>query len=760
MAVAKACQLCYYKGMVIQQLLGPNGLMHSVEDDCGTVTIFWAGTAYYFFHRDNAFAKKLGIALLAGLGVLQKTICEFFHVSRHTIANIKNVYEEKGIDGLRNYKQGPADTSEELKSFIIKRYIELDRSRGFQQEILDSIEKKVEAGDFKKTISRGTLQSILRAYRSKLESQKKKNLEKLKATATESGKENSEDEPIKESRAETTDVDVVDDGQLGLIEALSEGEERCVDHGGCSLTVPLLAGYGMANYVPSGETGAQFSNTELATTYAMLNAGEIVKVEQDFKLLAHHEMGGMIGREKLPSLSLYRNRIPLIVAQMEMEDIMLQTSKSMHEILQFSTVVYIDGHFMPYHGGSETLFGYYPQKRLAMHGREYFFVHDRNGLPVYAAISDGYHKSKHYIEYVDGKLREIYEVEKKELLEVFDRGGYSKQFCIDIHSTIRFICWRSDARQMPIEIQTVEWTEVRIEHQGNDYGQIKEKTFYAWERTTQFEGENQRKVIFREIWIKKGNKVSPALTNDFETSLEDLVRHLTRRWGVQENMFKELKDHGIDRIHSYRKEEFSEELLYELGLENREEGIIHEIDNPDRRLINKKISALRAEKRKLAVKLVELQKSGQTKKLIPIQERYTQIEKEIDNQIEQREAMPKKVNLFERIETNGIVRLCDDKKLFFDWLKMNAIWAKRQMVEIVKPIYNDLRDVNKFVKSILKSRTYVRRNGEILHVTFPPQQSKRSAEALDLLCETLNRYDNRDTGLRSTKLVFSVREKH
>jgi len=313
---------------------------------------------------------------------------------------------------------------------------------------------------------------------------------------------------------------------------------------------------------------------------------------------------------------------------------------------------------------------------------------------------------------------------------------------------------------MPVEIQTVEWTVVRIEDQGNDYGQIKEKTFYAWERTTKFEGENQRKAIFREIWIKKGNKVSPALTNDFETSLEDLVRHLTRRWGVQENMFKELKDHGIDRIHSYRKEEYSEELLYELGLENREEGIIHEIDNPDRRLINKKISALRAEKRKLAVKLVEFQKSGQTKKLIPIQERYTQKEKEIDNQIEQREAMPKKVNLFERIKINGIVRLRDDKKLFFDWLKMNAIWAKRQMVEIVKPIYNDLRDVNKFVKSILKSRTYVTRKGKILHVTFPPQQSKRSAEALDLLCENLNRCNNRDTGLRSTKLVFGVREKH
>ena len=150
-------------GMSIQQLLGPNGLMHSSEGDDGNVTIFWAGTVYYSFHRDNLFAKNLGITLLGRLGVLQKTICEFFHVSRHTIANVGNVYDEKGIDGLLDYRPGPVETSDELKSFVIKKYIELDRSRGFQKEILEAIEKKVEAGDFKKSISRGTLQSILRA---------------------------------------------------------------------------------------------------------------------------------------------------------------------------------------------------------------------------------------------------------------------------------------------------------------------------------------------------------------------------------------------------------------------------------------------------------------------------------------------------------------------------------------------------------------------------------------------------------------------
>ncbi|MBA7538173.1 hypothetical protein ES705_30447 [subsurface metagenome] len=88
-------------------------------------------------------------------------------------------------------------------------------------------------------------------------------------------------------------------------------------------------------------------------------------MEQDFEQLPSYQMGGIIGKSKLPSLSLYRNRIPGMVEQMNMREVILETSKRMQEILEFSPVVYVDGHFMPYHGGCETLYGYYPQKRLA-----------------------------------------------------------------------------------------------------------------------------------------------------------------------------------------------------------------------------------------------------------------------------------------------------------------------------------------------------------------------------------------------------------
>ena len=386
-------------------------------------------------------------------------------------------------------------------------------------------------------------------------------------------------------------------------------------------------------------------------------------------------------------------------------------------------------------------------------------MHERDGLPVYATISDGYRKAKHYIEDVDEKLRYIYGAREKELLEVFDRGGYSKEFCVQIADTIRFICWRSDARNVPKEAMASKWTEVRIEHQGNDYGQADEKRVLAWERKATFEWE-KKKAAFREIWIRKGEKTSPALSNDFETSLEELVGHMTHRWGAQENMFKELKEHGIDRIHSYRKEDFTESFLYEQGLEDRENGIIREIDNPERKKVSKNISELRAKKRKMSEQILKVQKEGQSRKLAGLRRKYSGLERRINNQIKKRAAMPQKVNLFDRIKEKGIVRLSDEKKLFFDWLKMNAIWAKRQMIEIVKPIYGDLRDVNKFVKSILKSRTYVKRDSETLLVSFPPQQSQKGARALEKLCEAINKCGKLISGLSFKRMIFGVREKH
>ena len=225
-------------------------------------------------------------------------------------------------------------------------------------------------------------------------------------------------------------------------------------------------------------------------------------------------------------------------------------------------------------------------------------------------------------------------------------------------------------------------------------------------------------------------------------------------------MFKELKEHGIDKIHSYGKEEYTEEFLYRVGLEERGVGLEREIANPEVKVINKKLTLLRAKKKKMTENILNTQGGGKKAELLAVKRKRTGIERRIRNQIAKRVGLPKKVNLFDRINEENIVRLSDEKKLFFDWLKMNAIWVKREIVDIVKPYYRNLRDVNKFVKSILNSRTYVRRKEDTLYVKFPFQSSKIKHEALSQLCNYLNDHGEIDLGLDYNKLIFGIQGKH
>jgi len=735
--------------MKCQLLLGPNGLISAVKEAENNVRIYWGPLPFYAYNPEDALGKKIGIALLAGQGVLNQTICELFEINRNTIRKVQAIYAESGIEGLRNYHQGPERTEETLSAFVIAEYIRLAGRRGYQGMILDAVAKKVEEGIFRGTISRSKLQKIIQAHKDAT----RKKQDDVKRQ-TELKRQKSEEGRV------LPDADEARGGEKVVQPELEQGNESvCVDHGGAAAIIPLLGQLGLSDALPKEpeHENRLYSIGELAVSYAALNAARQVKVEQDFKLAAGCQMGGIIGRKRLPCLSLYRERIPLAVGKMDMPAVMLESARTAVGIFGPSRVAYIDGHFMPYFGEAEILYGYNTQRRLAMHGREYVYVHDEAGVPIFASLSDGYRKMQHYVESLDSAIRDIYGVGKKEILEVFDRGGYSKEFCIGISEKILFICWRSDARVTP-DIPADEWVDASVEHQGNTIDDVRWKQMEAWERTRTMEVEGQEGT-FREIWIRSGQKVSPALSNDFDRPLPELVAALTERWGNQENMFKDLKDHGIDLIHSYQTEPYSEEYLYNRGLEDREEGVRHEIGNPEIRKLNRELKRLRIERKKLERGILASAK-GKKRDITSLRKKLAGLIRRIDNRVKKRDELPKTVLMMDRIEENNVLRLCDGKKMFFDWLKMNAIWATKILVEVVKPFYKDLRDVNKFVLSVLQGRTYVRRTGDSLDVAFPPQRSQNGRQALEAMCEFLNEKKPFDLGLSFRTISFRVGEKH
>ncbi len=718
--------------------------MDAREDENQNVTVMWAGAPYYSFSRDDHLAKNLGIVLLDALGVAQRDIQRLFKVGRNTITRIASLYRQKGVAGLVGYKQGPEALPQEIQDFVVARYRELEGTRGYQNIILEEVRDKCQKGEFARTISRQTLYAILKEYRGPRELLRRENEQK---------------EQKKEEQARKVEERTREEEQRARQqpELPPDGNSHVVDCGGSVITAVFINEFKTMESIPEGfaedEGEERFTNKELAFAYLGLNAAKLVTVEQNFKTLPTYLMGGILGREKLPSLSLYRSRIPKIVQHMDMPQVMRQTARGMCELLPFSRVLYVDGHFLPYYGQTAILGNYSTQKRLVVPGREYFWVHDENGMPVYATISDGYRKMRFYLERVNGDLRWIYKAKRQELLLIFDRGGYSKGFCVGISDEMRFICWRTDARTVP---KGVRWKKVEVLREGNVWGEPRRERFQAWEKKVEFSEGNTRRV-FREVWIRKGSKVSPAVTNDAQMPLAEVVRKLLRRWGAQENGFKKLKAHGVDKIHSYLKEPYSEEYLYQSGLEQQQEGIRREVDNPLIRQLDKKIKAVKRKIERQRDVSERAQRAGSEGALAKSKGKLLYLNRRMRQLKETKEKLPEKVLLHQIIQEKGIERIKPEKKLFFDWLKMAAMWSRKRILDIVTPYYGDLRDVEKFVDSILQSRTYVRITDGVMHVEFPNQHSEHKQEALQRLCEKLNECERIDIGLSIEKLFFSVR---
>jgi hypothetical protein len=732
-----------------QLLLGPNGLVYAIKEAGDFVRLYWGPLPFYGYRQDDPEGKKLGIAMLASQGMNHQSIGELFGINRHTVGEIHAVYEKSGIEGLKNHHQGPARIDEATCAFVIAEHARLNGKRGYQNALLEAIAEKAKEGIFPCAISRSKMQKIIQAHKEatrKRQDEEKKEDELKNAQGRES-----------ERRRQTRGAEAGQGSRQSELELLQE--QVCVEHGGAAAIIPLLGQLGLGKALPEEpeHENKLYTIGELAVSFAALNAAQLVNVEQDFKLAPSYQMGGIIGRKRLPCLSVFRNRIPQAVENMRMPEVMQDSARIAVSHFGTTRIAYLDGHFMPYYGETETLYGYNTQRRLAMHGREYIYVHDESGVPIFASLSDGYRKMQYYVESLDSAIRDIYGVGEKEILEVFDRGGYSKEFLVGICDRIKFICWRTDARVTPA-IPPEEWIDASVEHQGNTIEDVRWKDMKAWERPTTIEVEG-KKGTFREIWIKSGLRVSPVLSNDLDLSLPELVAALTGRWANQENMFKDLKDHGIDRIHSYQNEPYSAEHLYERGLEDPDKGIQHEIGNPEIRKINRELKGLRMEKEKLKLK-IEAQAKRDKGAVTGLRKKLAGLVRRIENRIAKRDGLPKTILMMERIQDDGVLRLCDGKKMFFDWLKMNAIWSKKMLVEVAKPFYKDLRDVNKFVLSILQGRAYVCRKGDTLDVAFPPQRSRNGGQALLAICEFLNKKSPFDLGLSFRTIKFRVGKIH
>ena len=136
-------------------------------------------------------------------------------------------------------------------------------------------------------------------------------------------------------------------------------------------------------------------------------------------------------------------------------------------------------------------------------------------------------------------------------------------------------------------------------------------------------------------------------------------------------------------------------------------------------------------------------------------ERLEEIERQLGEILSRLEYLPKEVRRIDHIEDNGVKRLSNEKKKYFDLLNFVAYNMRRDLVEIAGPIYGNNRDVHQLVLKILRLTTRVEYRGKDTKVVFVQKLKGKAGEALEEICRQASSVGYR-TDLFPGKLSFSV----
>lgn len=683
------------------------------------------------FAKDDKIALRITVVQLANMNVRITDLWRCFGVSRSSILRWMKLYKEGGLQALVALKAGAGvKVTDDIKDYVVSLHAQLGGRCNYRKTIIEEVERL-----FGVKISRETIRMAVNERKPAHREDGSRADEQRRASVAEGDGE---------AEAGETRGDAV-----GVPGAQTE-EARAVEHGGALLALPLLAEYNVEKMVSEQTPKASNGYSSLECFFSLLLPlmARILKVEENIKLHDAPAMGGLIGRPRLPSLRAIRRTMAVLVDNVKekIHDLKIEFAKRCVSLGEVGDTFYLDGHFMPYMGEEQTFRGYNPGRRLAEKGRTAYVVNTPAGRPIYEILSDGFDHFHDNILRVADVLRDELGVARPTL--VMDRGAFGKEFFEGLEKKADFICWYKGKQAPP---KDALWQELQLPMESNTWGEPQYRSVQCTETVIAESGEDglgYRRVFF----VKRGERISSAITCKKETSLEELVLDLTRRWGAQENPFKELKKDGYDSLHSYEKDKFSEQYLSEKNLD------------PTRTMDNPEYVALQREKRKLqaarerilgrnAAKATMGNKhkkpsKAQRDKLATIQLRLAEIGDCLAY-------LPEKILRVDHIESAGIVRLRSDKKKYFDLMNFLAYNTRRDIAEIIGPVYKNNRDIHQTVLKFLNASATVRHSAGHTDIILPAPSKKQQKAALQHLCETLTNME-KTSRLFPGKLVYHV----
>jgi hypothetical protein len=408
--------------------------------------------------------------------------------------------------------------------------------------------------------------------------------------------------------------------------------------------------------------------------------------------------------------------------------------------------MYIDGHFLPYHGIYPIKKGWHGVRQIAMKGSYNFLAVDEGFRPwlflIRSSSEDLLQKIPELIEKAKklGRAAGLSQAAVEELIVLFDREGYSAELYRYLEGKdegaggtrrAMFISWAKYVDKWVYDIE-----EAALDQTVKVFYQIRkpeEVRYIEMKRTMNKYGK------IRAIVIQSGKQKRRAViyTNATveELGAERVVRLMCRRWG-EENQIKELLlKHMINYMPGYVTEGMDEQPW---------------VDNPQVKELKKKRATLQGHLRGFKVQLAEevLSRTEEQAhpidaKAYPIMASIVQTENEILLLNGQLDELPTQVRFDEAHEGQKLMALNYEKKRFLDCIKVFACNLNELMCRMLLKHYDRRKEILPALSMIVERAGEVKLENGQIRVRLRRFRNPEIDYAARRLCEDLNEMNPR-----------------
>ncbi len=467
---------------------------------------------------------------------------------------------------------------------------------------------------------------------------------------------------------------------------------------------------------------------------------------EDFKRAYPEEFGLLIGRVQSPSVFTLRRFLHKVREQGKSEVLIDEFAVSYlkHGLAQWG-VMYIDGHFLPYHGIYPIKKGWHGVRQIPMKGSYNFLAVDEGFRPWLFLIRSS---SEDLLQ----KIPELIEKAKKlgraaglspgvagNLIVLFDREGYSAELYRyfegkDEKTGTRraiFISWAKYADKWVYDIE-----ETALDQTVKVFYAIRQPEdvrYVEMNRTMNKYGKIRAIVIQSRKQKRRAAIYTNASAEDLDA--ERVIRLMCRRWG-EENQIKELLlKHMINYMPGYVTEDLDEQPW---------------VENPKVKELKKKRVALKGDLRRLKVQLAddilnqpEQQVGPINAKGFPIMERLVRIDNEILLLNGQLDDLSAEVRFDEAHDGLKLMTLNYEKKRFLDCIKVFTCNLNEAMCRMLLKYYDRRKEILPALSMIVERAGEVKLEDGELRVRLRGFKNPEIDYAARRLCEDLNGMDPR-----------------